>query len=60
MQAQAIIILIDIAITALTKANELRNRLKQDKELTPEEEAALDKKFEDAFNQSHWQPTTQS
>lgn len=58
MGAQAIIILIDLAITALTKANEFRNRLKQNKELTPEEEAAMDKKFEDAFAQSHWQPRT--
>lgn len=50
-------ILIDAAMTLLAKANEFRQRLKQDKELTPEEEAQLDRKMAEAFEQSRWQPT---
>lgn len=56
MGAQAIIILIDLAMTALTKASDLRNRLKQNAELTPEEEAQLDAKLKTAFEQSRWKP----
>lgn len=55
MGSQAIILIIDAAMALLTRAAEFRDRLKQDRELTPEEEAALDKKLADGFASARWQ-----
>lgn len=54
MPAQAIIALILAAIDILERAPEIIAKLKQNAELTPEQEAQLDERIAGLKNQPHW------
>ncbi len=54
MEAQAIIALVLAAIDIVDKAPEIISKLKQNAELTPEQEAELDARIANLKNQPHW------
>ncbi len=57
MTGVEIIAAVDLALALLGRLNNIRTALKQSGELTPEQDAALDARFQIAFGEAHWQPS---
>lgn len=49
--------MIDLALQLLNRATEFRRIARQNGELTPEMDAALDQRIQDAFAHAKWQPS---
>lgn len=49
--------MIDLALQLLDRASQFRRIARQNGELTAEEDAALDKRIQDAFAHAKWQPS---
>lgn len=57
MYANIIALLMDLAMQIVSRINDVRDAAKQADEWTPEQEAAFQKKKDEIFATSRWQPT---